>query len=410
LCWEVFPLPRHRLFIATLALAAGVGTYVVVSGSTPQAQYTAGIAFLVALTVVGVFDVWLPRGDYTEMGAPLVVAGVLLLSPPVALIAASLSRVLVWGSRRFSENPWRVLEDIARRLALMSMTAIAFARIDGPQALAAGRGSEALVRVLAVAITYLLLDMAVTQLSSSLRLGVPYIPLLLGNVRLRGWMGTAQISAAVLAVLTYNTMGLLGLAIVVGLLLVTRQSFSLLMDIRLAYRSTVEALARAIEAHDPTRRGHAERVAALSTDAARLLGQHGKRLEALTYAALFHDVGKLDSDEERGEKTGSAEVLENVGFLAASVPILRIIDSKGDIESSQDEVDLVSAYVVARMCEFDDTLNGIPVAQDHAAAEDIGARLYARTRREVDRAVRRVELRSKSGGMRSTHAELEESW
>jgi hypothetical protein len=379
------------------------------SGVRTVADWGPGVAFLAALTVVGAFDVWLPRGDYTEMGAPLVVAGALLLSPPVALIAAGLSRVLVWGTRRFKENPWRVLEDIARRLALTSLTAVVFARIGGPKALEIGHGAESVLPVLAVALLYLLLDLAITQLSSSLRLGVPYIPLLVGNMRLRGWMGTAQVSAAVLAVLTYNTMGLLGLAIVVGLLLVTRQSFSLLIDIRLAYRSTVEALARAIEAHDPTRRGHAERVAGLSTEAARLLGQHGKRLEALTYAALFHDVGKLDA-EEGSRGTGSASVLENVGFLAASVPILRIIDTKGALESSQDEADLVSAYVVARMCEFDDTANGIPVAQDHAAAEDIGARLYARTRREVDRAVRRVELRSKSGRMRFTRAELEESW
>jgi hypothetical protein len=403
-------LPRHRAFVSLLSLVASVGMYVVVRGSSMEPSPAVGLAFLFALTIVGAFDVWLPRGDYTEMGAPLVVACALLLSPPTALLAAGVSRLLVWATRRFNESPWRVVEDIARRLALVSLTILGFASIDGPEALAVGRGTGSLLRVLAAALLYLLLDLAITQLSSSLRFGTPLVPLLVGNMRLRGWMGTAQVSAAVLAVLTYRTMGLLGLVIVVGLLLVTRQSFSLLVDIRLAYRSTVEALARAIEAHDPTRRGHAERVAALSTDAARLLGQHGKRLEALTYAALFHDVGKLDSDEERGEKTGSAEVLENVGFLAASVPIIRIIDSKGDIESSQDEVDLVSAYVVARMCEFDDTLNGIPVAQDHAAAEDIGARLYARTRREVDRAVRRVELRSKSGAMRSTHAELEESW
>jgi hypothetical protein len=403
-------LPKHRVFIAVLALAAGVGTYLTVKGSTAESVIGAGLGFLFALTVVGAFDVWLPRGDYTEMGAPLVVAAALLLSPPLALLVAGLSRVLVSATRRFKESLWRVLEDVARRLALTSLTVLAFARIGGPKALEVGHAPATLLPVLAVALLYLVLDLAITQLSSSLRLGVPYVPLLVGNMRLRGWMGTAQLSAAVLTVLTYNTMGLLGLAIVVGLLLVTRQSFSLLIDIRLAYRSTVEALARAIEAHDPLRRGHAERVAGLSTEVARLMGQHGKRLEALTYAALFHDVGQFDSAEVQGQGSGSAEVLENVGFLAASVPILRIIDSKGALESSQDEGDLISAYVVARMCEFDDEFNGIPVSSDRAAAEDIGARLYARTRREVDRAVRRVELRSKSGRMRFTRAELEESW
>jgi hypothetical protein len=403
-------LPRHRLFIASLSIAAAAGTYVVVSGSTTETGIVTGLAFLLALTVVGAFDVWLPRGDYTEMGAPLVVACALLLNVPMALLAAGLSRLLVWATRRFNENPWRVVEDVSRRIALMSVTVLAFAYVGGPQALAIGSGAGSLLRVLGAALFYLIFDLAITQLSASIRFGTPFVPLLVGNMRLRGWMGTAQVSAAVLAVLTYKTMGLLGLAIVVGLLLVTRQSFSLLVDIRLAYRSTVEALARAIEAHDPTRRGHAERVAGLSTEVARLLGQHGRRLEALTYAALFHDVGKLDADSEGFESSGSAEVLQNVGFLAASVPILRIIDSRGDIESSQDEADLVSAYVVARMCEFDDARNGISVSRDHTAAEDIGARLYANTRREVDRALRRVELRSTSGRISTTRAELEESW
>jgi hypothetical protein len=406
-------MSKHRVFIAALAAFAVVGSYATMSGVRASTDWLPGVAFLAALTVVGTFDVWLPRGDYTEMGAPLVVAGALLLSPPMALLAVGGSRALVWATRRFKENPWRVVEDAARRIALASLVvgaARVYEPIAGVPIVTRSHGPLTVLPILTVALVYLLLDLAITQLSSSLRLGVPFIPLLAGNMRLRGWMGTAQLSAAVLAVLTYNTMGFLGLAIVAGLLLVTRQSFSLLIDIRLAYRSTVEALARAIEAHDPTRRGHAERVAGLATEVARLLGQHGKRLEALTYAALFHDVGKLDSEAQSLGQSGSAEVLENVGFLAASVPILRIIDSKGALESSQDEGDLVSAYVVARMCEFDDERNGIPISSDRAAADEIGARLYARTRREVDRAVRRVELRSKSGRMRFTRAELEEGW
>jgi hypothetical protein len=82
-------LPRHRVFIAVLTLAAGIGVYASVNGWTERSTVGAGIAFLFALTIVGAFDVWLPRGDYTEMGAPLVVAGALLLSPPVALVACA---------------------------------------------------------------------------------------------------------------------------------------------------------------------------------------------------------------------------------------------------------------------------------------------------------------------------------
>jgi hypothetical protein len=367
------------------------------------------IAFLLALWVVGAFDVWLPRGDYAEMGGALVIASAVLLHPALALAAAVGSRVLVFATRRPRERLWRVLEDAARRTLLIALCGLIFSRIGGPAALASGRGIELDASVALAVLVYLALDMAIAQWGASLRLGAPFIPLLVGNLRLGGLVGTAQFSAAILAVLTYRNMGMLGLVIVVGLLLVMRRSFSLLVDIRSAYRSTVEALARAIEAHDPQRRGHAERVAGLSTETARLLGRHGRQLEALTYAALFHDLGRLDADAEGVDK-GAAEVLDAVTFLSSAVPILRIIDAAGDLEASQTEDDLVSAYIVARMSEFDDRSQGAPVLCARRVSEEIGARLYAATRRGVDKALRRIELRYESGRLQLAGSGSGDGW
>jgi hypothetical protein len=378
--------------------------------STPYApDYVTCLAFLVALWVVGAFDVWLPRGDYAEMGGALVVASAMVLHPALALVAAVGSRVLVFATRRPLEGLWRVLQDVSARGLLIALCGLVFARIGGPAALASGRGLELDVRVALVVLIYLGVDIALTQWGASLRLGAPFMSLLLGNLRLSGLVGIAQFSAAILAVLTYRNMGILGLVIVVGLLLVMRRSFSLLVDIRNAYRSTVEALARAIEAHDPQRRGHAERVAGLSTETARILGQHGRQLEALTYAALFHDLGSLDADAEGGDK-GSAEVLEAVTFLASAVPILRIIDAAGDLEASQTEDDLVAAYIVARMSEFDDAAHDTASAVERPVSGEIGARLYAATRRGVDKALRRIELRCQSGRLQPAGAGAEEGW
>jgi hypothetical protein len=294
-------VPRHRPFVISLAVV-GIGAAVAQSIAVPYApDYLTCVSFLVALAIVGAFDVGLPRGDYAEMGGALVVAAAVLLHPILALAAAAGSRALVFATRRPWEDPWRVLEDTSRRTLLLALTSFAFIRMGGAAALRtldAGGQVQILARVAAVVMLYLVLDAVLTQLGASLRLAAPLVPLLVGNLRLGGLVGTAQFSAAILAVVTYQTMGILGLVIVVGLLLVTRRSFSLLVDIRSAYRSTVEALARAIEAHDPQRRGHAERVAGLSTETARLLGQHGRQLEALTYAALFHDLGRLDADAE----------------------------------------------------------------------------------------------------------------
>jgi hypothetical protein len=400
---------RHRLFVVGLTIA-GLAVAVAQSLSIAYApDYLTCAAFLVALWVVGAFDVWLPRGDYAEMGGALVVAAALLLHPVLALAAAVGSRMLVFATRRPRERPWRVLEDVSRRVLLLGLASFVFLRIGGAALLASGGGPELVARASFVVLIYLSLDMALTQQGASLRLGAPFMPLLVGNLRLGGLVGTAQFSAAILAVLTYRTMGILGLVIVVALLLVTRRSFSLLVDIRSAYRSTVEALARAIEAHDPLRRGHAERVAGLSTEAARLLGQHGRQLEALTYAALFHDLGRLDADTEGADK-GAAEVLDAVTFLSSAVPILRIIDAAGDLEASQTEDDLVSAYIVARMSEFDDASQDAQTTGERRISEDIGARLYAATRRGVDKALRRIELRYQSGRLQLSGSGTEEGW
>lgn len=55
----------------------------------------------------------------------------------------------------------------------------------------------------------------------------------------------------------------------------------------------LHALARAIDAKDPTTREHSERVADVSEALARQLGWPGKRASRLREAALVHDVGKI---------------------------------------------------------------------------------------------------------------------
>jgi hypothetical protein len=402
-------LRRRQLFIAVLCLFSVGGLALVANVREVAVDYRTAVYLLVALTFVGVFDVWLPRGDYSEMGGSLVFAAGMLLHPFLAVAVVVIARLLVWATRRFRENPWRVVEDVARRTMLFSWAVAVSMLLGGPAGLESAKGPAVLLRLLLAAAFYFAMDMAVTQVGASLRLGTPFVPLLFGNMRLQGWMGTAQVTTAVLAVRTYGTMDAFGLAIVVGLLLVMRQSFSLLIDVRQAYRSTIEALARAIEAQDPKRRGHAERVATLATEVGRLLGRHGKELEALTYAALFHDVGRLDAEDAAGAKGGS-EVLAAVGFLASSVPILRIIDYGGAVDSSQAEEDLVAAYIIARMSDFDDVAQGLPTMAGPSVADAVGARLYSDTRHGVDRVIGRVERRAERGRLPSTRAALEEAW
>jgi HD-GYP domain-containing protein (c-di-GMP phosphodiesterase class II) len=68
-------------------------------------------------------------------------------------------------------------------------------------------------------------------------------------------------------------------------------------EVQMAERSQtvrgIRALARAVDAKDPSTRLHSERVADLSVRIATALGWSAERLAALGEAALIHDVGKI---------------------------------------------------------------------------------------------------------------------
>jgi hypothetical protein len=268
-------------------------------------------------------------------------------------------------------------------------------------------GWYALVAVAAV--VFFAIDFLLVQIRASIRLGSPLTSLLAGNLRLQGWMSGAQVSAAMLCLRILPevpdkgvwgwVMGSWGLVMVVALLLVMRQAFALLLEVRLAYRSTMEVLARAMEAQDPGRRGHAERVARLATEAGRVMRIRGGQLESLNYAALFHDVGQMGHEPIMGiEDAGSsADILANVNFLAGAVPILRVMENAESLDGSLPQSALIAAYIVARMSDLDDDMYSPVLPIGPRFSDAVGSRLYVESRRQVDRAVRRVEMLVRSG-------------
>jgi putative nucleotidyltransferase with HDIG domain len=70
------------------------------------------------------------------------------------------------------------------------------------------------------------------------------------------------------------------------------------------------ALSQAIEARDPSTRGHSARVSALAVVIARRLGWKGARLSALRLGGLLHDVGKLNLDSTVLRKPGPLDERE----------------------------------------------------------------------------------------------------
>jgi putative nucleotidyltransferase with HDIG domain len=109
---------------------------------------------------------------------------------------------------------------------------------------------------------------------------------------------------------------------------------------------TIEALALAIDAKDHTTHDHLQRVQLYAVEIGKDLGLSSQELEALTAAAVLHDIGKLAVPESIISKPGKltrsefekmkihpvvgAEILERVEFPYPVVPIVRSHHEKWD--------------------------------------------------------------------------------
>jgi hypothetical protein len=136
--------------------------------------------------------------------------------------------------------------------------------------------------------------------------------------------GTIWRSTMVTSVGPYFAYGLLGLlmavlwsigggfaaALVLLPLLVARWAFNQYAVQREAYESTIRALVQAVETKDHYTRGHSERVSRASVMIARILGMREDRVEALQYAGILHDVGKLGVPTRVLQKTGPLSDME----------------------------------------------------------------------------------------------------
>ncbi len=118
----------------------------------------------------------------------------------------------------------------------------------------------------------------------------------------------------------------------------SRASEMMLAQLRKSYRDSLSALAVAIEARDHLTRDHVERVSAYALAMGKELGWGEEKLEALEFAAILHDIGKIEIREETLTKPGpltpeewqemrlhpevGARMIEAIPYLAHAAPII----------------------------------------------------------------------------------------
>ncbi|TLM80205.1 MAG: hypothetical protein FDZ70_01665 [Actinobacteria bacterium] len=280
-----------------------------------------------------------------------------------------------------------MLHLLSRRIIGLGVAGLAYAWLVAWEPI---RGPSTAAYILAASAA-VLTDAVLLQAYTASRHHQSMARLFAGGLRLQGLMWGAYVSVSALTAILFPDMGAWGLLLMSGLLIVMRQSFSLLLDIRGAYQATMAALAAAVEAHDPRRQGHADRVAALARAIGIELGLHGRDLERLGYAALLHDVDLIGTAE--GEEvvpgTRPSELLADVKFLADVLPVLAMCDGAGRSEDAA-ERDRLLAYIVCRASNLDDLIKHETAAVRIYSQDAMGAILSTNEREPVERAVWRL--------------------
>lgn len=94
-------------------------------------------------------------------------------------------------------------------------------------------------------------------------------------------------------------------------------------------RATVRSLAQAVDARDPSTRGHSEAVAELATALAQVVGMTDKQVQIVELAALVHDVGKIGISDAVLQKRSPLSTADRAQIEAHPVMGERILSPAG---------------------------------------------------------------------------------
>jgi HD domain len=142
-------------------------------------------------------------------------------------------------------------------------------------------------------------------------------------------LGYAALGLVIAAL--WKVMGPFAAALVLVPLFVARWAMGQFAEQQRAYGATMAALCQAVETKDFYTRGHSERVSRGSGMIARQIGMRADRTEAIMFAGMLHDVGKLGVPTKVLQKTGplteeefaaiqlhpmrGLEIVREIGFL-----------------------------------------------------------------------------------------------
>jgi HD-GYP domain-containing protein (c-di-GMP phosphodiesterase class II) len=160
---------------------------------------------------------------------------------------------------------------------------------------------------------------------------------------------------------------------------------NLYQDLELFIINMVKSLVFAIEAKDVYTRGHSERVSRLCMQMGKQLGLQGKDLEALRWASILHDIGKIGIPETILNKPGSLtdeefdvikdhpakgfEILKPVEQLVCSLPGILHHHERFDGKGYPSRLAGDQIPLAARIIAVADTFDAISSTRSYRSAK-----------------------------------------
>lgn len=332
-----------------------LGAYAMILPPLPHgiwgnAGISALLSFWTATVLLGTLDISLPRGDAVGVSGVLDVLALILFGPMFALLTCVLGVTGASLVRRTIDRPGRVSLALASRLCgLASAYAVLWSTSLLSQRLTALRWIFDFLAIAACVLT----ELVVVQVIASARTGRSFVRLVRGNMSHQSPLMLAQISSGLLALIGYSVMREWSLVVVVALLLLIRQSYALLLDIRETYRMTVEVLVDVAERSSPDLHGHADRTSKIAREISIACGLSPNEVERISYAALLHDVNVLATGRQSGTRsTSSTDVLAGIPFFHDVISILELCDGSGEGPSGQLS-DLLASFIVCLSSDID---------------------------------------------------------
>jgi len=157
-----------------------------------------------------------------------------------------------------------------------------------------------------------------------------------------------------------------------------------MVQLQSAYEASLTMLANAIEVRNEYTRGHVERVTAYALLLADQLGWQGKRLEALRFGAILHDIGKIHVPETILTKKGpltaeewveikrhpinGAEMIRDIPYLTLAVPAVRHHHERYDGNGYPDGLAGEAIPLEARIVTVADGLDAMTTTRSYRVA------------------------------------------